>query len=72
LPDGLSRSRSNTASPFSSQQTASPPIRHEHALSPAAASTMVGKRPVQSLPLRVSNLTPDMSTAHHHAVAVVL
>jgi hypothetical protein len=42
LPDGLSRSRSNTASPFSSQATASPSIRQERTLSWSTASTMSG------------------------------
>src|SRR5262249_12612240 len=66
------RSRANTASPFSSQQTASPSIRHERILSPAAVSTMVGeaRRPVMPVP----GQEPDAGhvAAHHHAVAVVL
>jgi hypothetical protein len=42
FPAGLRRSCSNTASPFSSQATASPSIRHERALSRFTASTMSG------------------------------
>src|SRR5262249_21002486 len=37
LPDGRRRSRSNTASPFLSQATASPSIRHERTLRWSAA-----------------------------------
>jgi hypothetical protein len=42
LADGLRRSRSNTASLFSSQATASPSIRQERTLSRFTASTMSG------------------------------
>jgi hypothetical protein len=49
--------------------TGSPSIRHERALKPQEASTMVGNRPVQSLPLRVSRRTPAGSRRTMTAVA---
>jgi hypothetical protein len=64
-PEGLRRSRANTATPLSSQETASPSIRHERALSQFTASTISGYRGDQSLPFQVNKWMPTGSGRGH-------
>jgi hypothetical protein len=55
------RINSKTASPFSSQTTASPSITHDRAGRAATAEATRGKRAVKSLPWRVMSRTPAPS-----------
>jgi hypothetical protein len=72
VPECLRRSRANTATPLSSQATASPSIRHDRTLGAFTAShdRRVAWRPVVAVP----GQQPDANriTAGHQLVAVVL
>ena len=65
------RMRSKSASPRSSQTTASPSIRNALALIALAAVVISGYRAVQSKPLRVMTRDAGGVTLHHHAKTVV-